>query len=84
MKHTPHTHRPYTNRIESLLKEPNAEIYEKEQAIRLVLLTFISGKSCFLYGPPGTAKSLIARRVALVFEIESKAQSPQASTISDT
>lgn len=84
MKHTPPTHRPYTNRIESLLKELNAGIYEKEQAVRLVLLAFISGKSCFLYGPPGTAKSLIARRVALAFETESKAQSPQASTISDT
>lgn len=57
----------YINRIEILIKELNTGIYEKEQAIKLVLLAFISGKSCFLYGPPGTAKSLIARRVALAF-----------------
>ena len=60
----------YKNRIESILKELNQGVYEKDQALKLVLLSFLSGKSAFLYGPPGTAKSLIARRVALAFDIK--------------
>lgn len=60
----------YKNRIESIVKELNQGVYEKDQAIKLVLLSFLSGKSAFLYGPPGTAKSLIARRVALAFDIK--------------
>ena len=68
----------YTERLKTLLKELNTGIYEKEEATRLVLLAFLSGKSCFLYGPPGTAKSLIARRVALAFQV-GKADSNNAS-----
>ncbi|MCI7410206.1 BspA family leucine-rich repeat surface protein [Helicobacter bilis] len=65
----------YKNRIESIVKELNQGVYEKDQAINLVLLSFLSGKSAFLYGPPGTAKSLIARRVALAFDMGEKADS---------
>ena len=60
----------YKNRIESIIKELSQGVYEKDQALKLVLLSFLSGKSAFLYGPPGTAKSLIARRVALAFDIK--------------
>nr|WP_230474996.1 regulator protein [Helicobacter bilis] len=49
----------YKNRIESIVKELNQGVYEKDQAIKLVLLSFLSGKSAFLYGPPGTAKALL-------------------------
>ncbi len=65
----------YKHRIESILQELNLGIYEKDQAIRLVLLAFLSGKSAFLYGPPGTAKSLVARRVALAFDMSEKVDS---------
>lgn len=59
----------YKNRIESILKELSQGVYEKDEALKLILLSFLSGKSAFLYGPPGTAKSLVARRVALAFEV---------------
>ena len=62
----------YKNRIESILKELNQGVYEKDEALKLILLSFLSGKSAFLYGPPGTAKSLVARRVALAFDISEK------------
>lgn len=69
----------YKNRIESIVKELNQGVYEKDQAIKLVLLSFLSGKSAFLYGPPGTAKSLVARRVALAFDMETKGQNKSPS-----
>lgn len=59
----------YKHRIESIVKSLSQGVYEKDEALKLVLLSFISGKSAFLYGPPGTAKSLVARRVALAFEV---------------
>ena len=62
----------YKNRIESILQELNLGIYEKEQALKLVLLSFLSGKSAFLYGPPGHSESIVARRVALAFDMSEK------------
>ena len=62
----------YKNRIESILKELSQGVYEKDEALKLILLSFLSGKSAFLYGPPGTAKSLVARRVALAFDMSEK------------
>ncbi|KAA8707764.1 BspA family leucine-rich repeat surface protein [Helicobacter canis] len=59
----------YKHRIESIVKSLSQGVYEKDEALKLVLLSFISGKSAFLYGPPGTAKSLVARRVALAFDM---------------
>lgn len=62
----------YKKRIESILKELSQGVYEKDEALKLILLSFLSGKSAFLYGPPGTAKSLVARRVALAFDMSEK------------
>ena len=44
-----------------------AGIYEKEQIAAMALLCAIAGENIFLLGPPGTAKSLVARRLKGVF-----------------
>ena len=54
--------------ITSLLKVLSQDIYEKEHILAMALLSAIAGESIFLLGPPGTAKSLVARRLKLAFE----------------
>lgn len=54
-------------RITTLIKEMSEGVYEKEHILSLALLCSIAGESIFLLGPPGTAKSLVARRLKEVF-----------------
>lgn len=42
-------------------------VYEKEQIIAMALLCAVAGENMFLLGPPGTAKSLVAGRLKMVF-----------------
>ncbi len=46
----------------------NDGLYEREEIMLVSLLAAIAGCNVFLYGPPGTAKSLITRRIASLFE----------------
>ena len=55
-------------RVETLLDRLNDGLIEREETISVALLSILSGHSVFLYGPPGTAKSLIASRIASAFE----------------
>ena len=57
----------YTDRLERIIAQISSGLYEKENSVRLVLLSFLAGESTFLLGEPGTAKSLIARRVSEAF-----------------
>jgi len=55
-------------RIKKLLEQLNIGIYEKEEVMALALLSSIAGESIFLLGPPGVAKSLIARRLKYAYK----------------
>ncbi|WP_233705380.1 AAA family ATPase [Helicobacter felis] len=57
----------YKSRVKNLIAELEQDLYEREECVRLVLLAMFAGKAIFLYGPPGTAKSMIARKVSLAF-----------------
>jgi MoxR-like ATPase len=51
-------------KIQDLLKELNHGLVEREQTLKTALLTVLAGENLVLIGPPGTGKSLIARRIA--------------------
>jgi MoxR-like ATPase len=55
-------------RIKKLLDQLNTGIFEKEEVIAIALLSSIAGESIFLLGPPGVAKSLIARRLKYAYK----------------
>lgn len=54
-------------RMKSLINEMNRNIYEKDAEISLSLLAAIAGESIILLGPPGVAKSMVARRLKSAF-----------------
>lgn len=54
-------------RISSVINYISEGMYEREEIIALALLGALSGQNTFLHGPPGTAKSLISRRIASAF-----------------
>jgi len=52
----------------ALLQEMNKGIYEKETEIALSLLAAVAGESIIILGPPGVAKSMVARRLKCAFK----------------
>lgn len=55
-------------RIGHLLQAMNCGIYEKESEIALALWAALAGESIILLGPPGVAKSMVARRLKCAFK----------------
>ena len=54
--------------IKRMLEVMSEGIFEKQHILAMALLSAIAGESIFLLGPPGTAKSLVARRLKLAFK----------------
>ena len=57
-----------SERLSYLIKAASTELYGKENIIKASILSVLAGQNIFLYGPPGTAKSMIARRLSKIFK----------------
>ena len=53
--------------ITHLLSQLNKGLYEREEILAIAVLAIFSGSNIVFLGPPGTAKSLLSRRLAEIF-----------------
>ncbi len=56
-----------SNRVGDVYEALRAGLVERDEPLRLALLAALSGEHFLLVGPPGTAKSTLARRLHLAF-----------------
>lgn len=59
--------------IQNLLVQLNHGLVEREETLKAALLSVLAGENLVLIGPPGTGKSLIARRIADSLRIDNEA-----------
>ena len=64
---SPATSTPLPLRLRDLLTHLEAGLLERQHAVRLALLAALAGEHVLLIGPPGTAKSELARRLHRAF-----------------
>lgn len=55
-------------RVNNIIEKLSEGLYEKKEIIALTFLCSLAGKSIFLFGLPGTDKSLIVRRISSAFK----------------
>ncbi|WP_299792302.1 AAA family ATPase [uncultured Shewanella sp.] len=55
-------------RVTQIISHITEGMFEREDVIAVALLGALSNQNTFLFGPPGTAKSLISRRIACAFD----------------
>lgn len=67
-KHSKQQAAPIQRRVRQLIGIIATGMVEREEIVAVALLGALCGQSTFLYGPPGTAKSLIGRRIACAFQ----------------
>lgn len=60
---------PMQQKIESVLSQLNHGLVEREHILKTALLTLLAGENLVLIGPPGTGKSLVARRLTKAFAL---------------
>jgi MoxR-like ATPase len=58
---------PARRRLADLLEQLESGLVERRRQVRLALLAALAGEHTLLIGPPGTAKSELARRLHLAF-----------------
>ncbi|MBD5202309.1 MAG: AAA domain-containing protein [Bacteroidales bacterium] len=54
---------PVSGHVRRIVAWMTESVYEKDQLAAMALLCAVAGENIFLLGPPGTAKSLVARRL---------------------
>ncbi|MFT9848223.1 AAA family ATPase [Aneurinibacillus sp. REN35] len=57
-------------KIEEAIQLLEVRFFEREELIRLLFLSMMSGENALLIGPPGTAKSQLARSISQLFGSE--------------
>lgn len=60
------------HKLAALLAQLNEGLVDRDEAMKLALLSLLAGENILLVGPPGTAKSLISRQVAKALKDDDK------------
>ena len=55
------------DKLSQLMAEMNVGLLERKEQIKLILLAALAGEHVLLVGPPGTAKSELAKRLKNIF-----------------
>lgn len=53
---------------ENIIRKISKDLVERDDVLRLAFLCAMSGESIFMLGPPGIAKSLVARKIQNIFK----------------